>query len=316
MAAQMPWNIIPTRWQPGALLDACLRTRDAAGLRKIRSPGGFQARWSGQASLPERRAGAVSAVPSSWLDVHLTSSFPLSITPNIPARHRQELRSPHPLSSPLSRLGVIAMPASTSVSKCHFLDNCDLRSLLIPPAANNGTTATKGACAALVGGLTGCPGVRLDLPAVRCRWIAARSQRRCAAAKRDSLLCMHINQGCHTVRCSARTRGVSILSQLLDPSLGSAPTALQSGLSPPRCARHAHAVPPPPHTTAHAKPPPHAPPTAVGITLGPACRDVPTLIRLLESGVTCARLDLTVRAVHRWPCSLASLTLQLLSQLG
>lgn len=31
------------------------------------------------------------------------------------------------------------------------------------------------------------------------------------------------------------------------------------------------------------------------ITLGPSCQDVDTLVRMLEAGVTCARIDLTVR---------------------
>ena len=31
------------------------------------------------------------------------------------------------------------------------------------------------------------------------------------------------------------------------------------------------------------------------ITIGPATQDVETLVQLLEAGVTCARLDLTVR---------------------
>lgn len=35
--------------------------------------------------------------------------------------------------------------------------------------------------------------------------------------------------------------------------------------------------------------------TAVAITVGPACQTVDKLVALLEAGVTCARIDLTVR---------------------
>jgi len=34
---------------------------------------------------------------------------------------------------------------------------------------------------------------------------------------------------------------------------------------------------------------------AVVITVGPACQTVEKLVALLEAGVTCARIDLTVR---------------------
>lgn len=37
---------------------------------------------------------------------------------------------------------------------------------------------------------------------------------------------------------------------------------------------------------------------AVAITVGPACQKVEQLVALLEAGVTCARIDLTVRF---WP---------------
>ena len=37
-------------------------------------------------------------------------------------------------------------------------------------------------------------------------------------------------------------------------------------------------------------------PRAVIATIGPASQDVDTLVRLLEAGVTCCRVDLTVRA--------------------
>ena len=49
-----------------------------------------------------------------------------------------------------------------------------------------------------------------------------------------------------------------------------------------------------------AGPAPHIAGTKVIATLGPACHDVDQLIELLECGMSCARIDLTVRHVFRF----------------
>lgn len=47
---------------------------------------------------------------------------------------------------------------------------------------------------------------------------------------------------------------------------------------------------------------------AVIATLGPACRDVDTLVSLLESGLAAARVDLTVR-IYATPSFICTFTL-------
>ena len=46
-----------------------------------------------------------------------------------------------------------------------------------------------------------------------------------------------------------------------------------------------------------AGPAPHIAGTKVIATLGPACHDVDQLVELLECGMSCARIDLTVRHI-------------------
>ena len=46
-----------------------------------------------------------------------------------------------------------------------------------------------------------------------------------------------------------------------------------------------------------AGPAPHIAGTKVIATLGPACHDVDQLVELLECGMSCARIDLTVRLI-------------------